>query len=534
MTTHSSSLWGTDRKAYAAYFAESRAAPPRDNVASESLNPHEPYPEAQPTQIITFFDPSALQHTLGPATLNMNFVQDVLDTTGPVITPSNGSLWHFAAQPQSFPMIAKHEADYYDWFNWAVCYPAAHAVNAVRDRLYRTANVTLPADFSCTGKVNKTQGGGVADIIHQYQSDLDGDERPCTPHEFKRHKALHVNGESVLDFLVQQASAPSGYRFRSTASRSTLPGKGKDVVSQIINEMISTNTGHAVICTQEQYAMVRVTDTLQLELSPVYAVRDSATQARDVALLVLFYTHAALRAGQTYADARAGITAMRIILPAFPTWVFEPYEGIFRGGMIGRTKLVSKSRGSFLPLPWAWFDGDVRSSSNDVTIIQGRLVLLFVVSRRLIAKLAHGPSATQRLVREYNVYNAMRGLQGAAIPKMMGMYTSKDGKNTVLMMSYAGKALSAFSELEPGDKRILFHRLVRLHNAGVQHNDLEPRNVTKSLSGPFIIDFDHASLDHKCPGASCQELLQVAESLDLDPRTQYLPYIFLAHLALSS
>ncbi|KAJ7826124.1 hypothetical protein B0H14DRAFT_2596036 [Mycena olivaceomarginata] len=183
-----------------------------------------------------------------------------------------------------------------------------------------------------------------------------------------------------------------------------------------------------------------------------------------------------LRAGKTYAPA-TGITAMRVTLPAFPTSVFQPYEGVFRGGAIGRTKLVSKSSGSFFPLPWAWFDGNVRSNSNHVTIAYGRLILLFVASRSLVAQTAHGPSATQRLVGEYNAYTAMRTLQGTAIPTVMGMFTTKDGKNTVLMMSHAGKALRTFSDLKPSEKLMLFHRLVRLHKAGVQHNDLEPRNV---------------------------------------------------------
>ncbi|KAJ6459533.1 hypothetical protein C8R45DRAFT_1109404 [Mycena sanguinolenta] len=287
-----------------------------------------------------------------------------------------------------------------------------------------------------------------------------------------------------------------------------------------MNAMISTNTGHAIACSQEQYVMIRVTDKLQLDVSPVYAIRGSATQARDMALLVLFYTHAALRAGRTFPDHATGISALRVIVPAFPTWILESYEGVFRGGMIGRINLISRSRGSFFPLPWARFDGDMQSSSNEVTITQGRLIFLFFASQHLIAKTAYGPSATQRLVREYNAYTVMHSLQGAAIPKVMGMYTSKDGKNTVLMMSYAGRALGAFSELQSSDKYRLFRRLVQVHNAGVQHNDLEPRNVTMSSSGPLIIDFDCASLNHKCPGASCQELLEVARSLNLDPSTE--------------
>jgi hypothetical protein len=125
---------------------------------------------------------------------------------------------------------------------------------------------------------------------------------------------------------------------------------------------------------------------------------------------------------------------------------------VFRGGIIGRTKFISKSRASFSPLPWVRFDGDVQSSNNDVTIAYGHLIFLFVASRSLVAKTAHGPSATQRLVCEYNAYAAMRPLQGTAIPKMIGMFSTGDGKNRVLMMSYAGKALRAFSGLQPHDK----------------------------------------------------------------------------------
>ncbi|KAJ6552413.1 hypothetical protein DFH09DRAFT_1085898 [Mycena vulgaris] len=259
MTT-SSDVWTTGGKSYADYFREPRAEPPDDMVASESLNPHEPYSMAESTNTLTVFDPSALSHTLGPATLNLALVQK------------------------------------------------------------------------------------------------------CTPHEFKRDKVLRVHGESALNFLVQQAGA-------------------------VINETITTNTGHAIICTQEQYAMLRLTDALQLEISPVYATRGSIAQATDAAMLVLFYTHAVLGAGKRYADAPArGITAMRVTLPAFPTWVFQPHEGVFRGGIIGRTKLISKSRASFFPLPWVRFDGDVQSSSNNVSITYGRLIFPFVASRGLIAR----------------------------------------------------------------------------------------------------------------------------------------------------
>jgi hypothetical protein len=75
MTITSSNVWTTGVKSYVEYFGEPRAAPPGDTLASESLNPHEPYSRAEPTNTITIFDPSALQHTLGPVTVNMAFVQ---------------------------------------------------------------------------------------------------------------------------------------------------------------------------------------------------------------------------------------------------------------------------------------------------------------------------------------------------------------------------------------------------------------------------------------------------------------------------
>ncbi|KAK6985124.1 hypothetical protein R3P38DRAFT_3230784 [Favolaschia claudopus] len=52
---------------------------------------------------------------------------------------------------------------------------------------------------------------------------------------------------------------------------------------------------------------------------------------------------------------------------------------------------------------------------------------------------------------------------------------------------------------------------------GVQHNDVEPRNVLLSPSkGPVIIDFDNTSLDHHCTGQYCDELSKLAYCLGLN------------------
>ena len=59
--------------------------------------------------------------------------------------------------------------------------------------------------------------------------------------------------------------------------------------------------------------------------------------------------------------------------------------------------------------------------------------------------------------------------------------------------------------------------LIRIHQKGVQHNDLEPRNVVISQSsGPSIIDFDNATIHHSCMGYKCVELIETAQRLGLD------------------
>lgn len=59
--------------------------------------------------------------------------------------------------------------------------------------------------------------------------------------------------------------------------------------------------------------------------------------------------------------------------------------------------------------------------------------------------------------------------------------------------------------------------LICIHQMGVKHNDLEPRNVVISQSsGPTIIDFDNASVHPSCMGRTCSELVKTARMLDLN------------------
>lgn len=214
--------------------------------------------------------------------------------------------------------------------------------------------------------------------------------------------------------------------------------------------MIQAKTGHLVIATQTHYVLVRLTALQQLEISKVYSICDSPTQLDDTVILVLFSTLAAVGKVETYPTQTVGV--WRVNIPQFPTWVFQPYQAVFRDGARQQQTELCKSRKSFfLPLRWLGLEGEVQSDDNDVTVAYGQL-LLFFFAARVFVKAAHSASAAQRLDREFLVYSALRAWQGVAIPSIFGMYTGTDQTTKMLLMSDAGKALRDFNDLEPADK----------------------------------------------------------------------------------
>ncbi|KAJ7806478.1 hypothetical protein B0H14DRAFT_3484069 [Mycena olivaceomarginata] len=126
------------------------------------------------------------------------------------------------------------------------------------------------------------------------------------------------------------------------------------------------------------------------------------------------------------------LTGMHVMIPAFPTAVFQPYEAVFRDrGHTHRTQLVAlpKPLRSFFPLRWhlAWLG-----------------IVLFLAAR-VIAKTA------RRLRREFNAYAAMSDLQGAVILRVVGLYGCKGENSVVFLVSYAGKSLQTFADLATVD-----------------------------------------------------------------------------------
>jgi hypothetical protein len=50
----------------------------------------------------------------------------------------------------------------------------------------------------------------------------------------------------------------------------------------------------------------------------------------------------------------------------------------------------------------------------------------------------------------------------------------------------------------------------------VCHGDFERRNIVCRGNDIHIIDFSHSSLEHRCPGQSCEELEEARGKLELD------------------
>ncbi|KAJ7757173.1 hypothetical protein B0H14DRAFT_408197 [Mycena olivaceomarginata] len=518
--------WHNGDPTYNEYFSRTRPRCPPDESDATTITNHTEADEGYRTTTVLFDDISNLSHLIATGvTLDLPFVQSVLSSTGPdTVRSSQASMWDWVDWRVGVSKSADGEPAYYPWLEWAVYAPAAHAAAAVRDRLYSSAGREVPR--SCQGTstircVTANHPTGVTDIIHELERE---NQQPtaCTLHEVKRDAVLTVNGVSVLQNLVTWARRRGGFKFREELGRSQ--EKARRLLFQAIDELVHYDVTHIVLSTQHHYVLLRLSPTYQFLISRLYQIHNSTTQLQDITDLVLFYAHAVVNPGAPYPqqpDSTSGSPVFRVSIPAFPPHLFQPYEAFFRDGRLThRTKLspVKKSTNTAFPALSLCFhgDGSLNRADADVVISFGRLVFWFL-DARVVAKAANGPHASQRLSHEFKAYNVMWALQGAAIPTLVGLYTKNNNGSSVLILSHVGAPLETFEALSVTQRRTLLSHLVRLHRTGIQHNDIEPRNVTLSpSSAPVIIDFDNASLDHVCQGKSCTELLEVAQRLGLD------------------
>ncbi|KAJ7435920.1 hypothetical protein B0H11DRAFT_2295207 [Mycena galericulata] len=521
---------------YSYYFSLQRPAAPKDKCKSVTApNPHLNSVQGNITTGIQRRDFSALSHTVSEhATLDINFVEGVLSSTGPLFAHAFDSLnWQWTDWPYHIHRNASSLQGYYYWLEWALFIPAAHAVAAVRDGLYLNASMVVPSSLcgeSTTRSVSEARTlRSATGILHELiREGMDMEVSVCTAHNVKLSRVLNVDGVDVLEHLAHLADAEGGWEFRD--AEALLDEKARGLLFQCIDELIVYQVTHIIISTQDQYVLLYLNASQQFWISRVYTIHHSATQNRDMAELVLFYTHALLTRRPPYAPPPSPslISLSRITVPAFPPRLFRAHEAVLRNGdLLHRAKLAILHQppdNPLLPQPLSVKLHTTRGSyrhDGDIAIFFGRLVFGPLESH-VVAKAAYESYAADRLLHEFAVYNVLHALQGVAIPSLFGLYRNLNDGSAILITSYAGVELEDFDTLCFKDRRILLSHLVRLHQAGVRHNDLEPRNVTFSewrrsgAVGPRIIDLDNAKLGHVCPGLTCGELREVARCLGLD------------------
>ncbi|KAJ7023799.1 hypothetical protein C8F04DRAFT_1271042 [Mycena alexandri] len=481
---------------YWTYFSRPRIAPPRDATETASIS-YKHQGESLPTTTeLRWLNVATLTHT---TTLDLGLVTEALTKYGPVVNPLAPIEWIWDQElPAGVEQVIRDEKGLY------------HTSTGSSSDL-RPARCP---QFSTT--FVDEQEFGSTDIL-QYCS-MEGLRRNRTLHEVKRARVLSLLKSNVLDIMYGLAGSTWAFKQDSSACK-----RGAALLCQAIDELAKYQVRHIVLTTETHYALVHLDDDSQLCMSDVYEIRpsDPSRQPGDMAHLVLFYAHAAL--SEPLECSRNPVTTYRVEVPSFPPWIFRPYKGKICVGNTVRSLTLSAGKLSsarwippFIPLKVEGYAEDTRHE-GDIRIIFVKLIFT-IFQRSAVAKAAYGLSASARIVHELDVYNVLRRLQGFSIPTLFGLYRSdEEGSSAVLITSHEGTALHSFDDLGLEDRRSLMQHLVRIHQAGVEHHDVEPRNVVLSKTrGPIIVDFDGASLNHRCEGQGCGELREVAGRLGIN------------------
>ncbi|KAI9453431.1 hypothetical protein F5148DRAFT_1151967 [Russula earlei] len=125
----------------------------------------------------------------------------------------------------------------------------------------------------------------------------------------------------------------------------------------------------------------------------------------------------------------------------------------------------------------------------------------------------------RQLSNETAAYHKLSRIAGWVVPLHYGEYEWDGGR--AIILSNEGRSLShleTFTSMSFLERLIIFGELYCIHLMGVEHGDLEPRNVLQKWSRfPKIIDFGFANVNHSCPGWSqCGELKDMWRKLGLD------------------
>ncbi|KAF8505234.1 hypothetical protein JB92DRAFT_2965796 [Gautieria morchelliformis] len=143
-------------------------------------------------------------------------------------------------------------------------------------------------------------------------------------------------------------------------------------------------------------------------------------------------------------------------------------------------------------------------------------------------KLAESEESRDRLRLESLWYGKIAEREQAKdiLPTFFGRF--RHSIFDVLVLSKEGNALTSWNDLVEDERLELFSMALKLHQAGLRHGDLEPRNVLRSTTGQLkLVDLSEAS-EHQCCGTvqrgsrkrrrlyRCSELIRLRRELDLD------------------
>ncbi|KAJ7506673.1 hypothetical protein B0H11DRAFT_239431 [Mycena galericulata] len=132
------------------------------------------------------------------------------------------------------------------------------------------------------------------------------------------------------------------------------------------------------------------------------------------------------------------------------------------------------------------------------------------------------PQASDYLACEVAAYTRLRDEAVHVVPRLLGVYRLPGESWSGLLLEDVGSALGhAFWDdvaLTVGEKQEIYEAIRAIHEAGVLHGDVEPRNIARaSGGGPLrVIDFGSASMGHGCPGRGCRELRGLREALRME------------------
>ncbi|KAI0050746.1 hypothetical protein FA95DRAFT_1603214 [Auriscalpium vulgare] len=82
-------------------------------------------------------------------------------------------------------------------------------------------------------------------------------------------------------------------------------------------------------------------------------------------------------------------------------------------------------------------------------------------------------------------------------PRFFGLYVGAGVE--ALVLEHFGRQLHMWSDLEPDEFNDVLDAVLLLHSVGIEHGDVHPRNVLRSLNGGFRLSNFAKSKSHECP-----------------------------------